>query len=296
MHRVAAIVVLYQPDVSTLQHLLKILTAQVAHTFLIDNSAADAALAVQADDAVTYLPMAHNAGVASALNRGVEAARATDASHVLLLDQDSMPGEGMVETLLSELKRTPGAVVGPTYKCENTLRWCSALQRTRLGWRRVVQNKPGEAADTEMLITSGSLMAMDTLSAVGPFDDALFIDYVDTDWCLRARQAGVTLKVVSRAVMQHRLGSGRLRVWWGGWRFLPTHSPERVFYMIRNSLWLHRRPHAYAAFVFFDLRRLPVVLMINVLANEHPSAVFRMAWRGLRAGLRRTPQQQVTLS
>jgi len=47
--------------------------------------------------------------------------------------------------------------------------------------------------ETDMLIASGCLIPADVLRDVGLMDDALFIDHVDTDWCMRARARGYRL-------------------------------------------------------------------------------------------------------
>jgi len=36
-----------------------------------------------------------------------------------------------------------------------------------------------------MLVTSGSMIELATWQALGGFDEGLFIDYIDTDYCLR---------------------------------------------------------------------------------------------------------------
>jgi rhamnosyltransferase len=65
-----------------------------------------------------------------------------------------------------------------------------------------------------------------------------FIDYVDTEWCHRARAAGYRLFGTSRARMGHHLGDDMFRVWYLRWRPFNAYSPLRLYYRFRNFVLL----------------------------------------------------------
>jgi rhamnosyltransferase len=66
----------------------------------------------------------------------------------------------------------------------------------------------------------------------------LFIDHVDTEWCHRARAADLHLFGVGNARLEHRLGEGSFRVWYMRWRRFNDCSPQRMYYRVRNFLFL----------------------------------------------------------
>ncbi|MFX8766500.1 glycosyltransferase family 2 protein, partial [Acinetobacter baumannii] len=51
-----------------------------------------------------------------------------------------------------------------------------------------------------LLISSGSLISVEALKAVGLMRDYYFIDYVDTEWCLRAEYLGYKNFVSAQAI------------------------------------------------------------------------------------------------
>jgi rhamnosyltransferase len=90
-------------------------------------------------------------------------------------------------------------------------------------------------------ITSGSLVRVAVFGAVGLFDDALFIDSVDHDFCLRCRRRGLLVIESRDQVLEHAIGQATVdRLLWR--EVTPAHhSPMRRYYITRNSLEMCRR-------------------------------------------------------
>ena len=99
--RVAAIVVVYQPERQRLQTLLRALGPQVTLGCILHNgpkSLSDSLPIKQCGFSVMHL--GSNLGVASALNAGFLWASKQEADYVVSFDQDSEPAADMVERLL----------------------------------------------------------------------------------------------------------------------------------------------------------------------------------------------------
>jgi rhamnosyltransferase len=286
---VVAVIVTYQGSAGGLQRLLQALVDQVDAVVLVDNGssgwrAPDSPLPMQ------VIRLDSNVGLAAAQNRGLQAAQALRASFVLLLDQDSVPECDMVPALLAAYHsaRHQGhqvAAVGPLVLDEH--RASDGFVRFRHG-RYVAVPPPDDGGwiSCDMLIASGSLIPSAALRAVGPMAESLFIDKVDTEWCLRAGSAGFELIGAPRARLHHRLGEHRVRLWFGQWRHLPQHKPFRYYYMVRNSLLLRRLPHAHSAWRRADTRQLcSIGLYFGLLAPGRWGSLCMMV-RGLRDGFR----------
>ena len=250
---VAAVLVTYHPQQATLQAAVQALHGQVAQLWVVDNTASPGdcpwlpALVRDAAVPATLLAQPQNQGLGAAHNIGIQAARAHGARWVLLLDQDSCLEPGAVARLRSAAQQlqTQGqrlAAVGPQYRAEDGKEWSGFV---RFGWLRLLHQRASDAqplVPADFLISSGSLIPMAALDAIGPMDEALFIDHVDTEWCLRARALGWRLFGVHGARMVHALGEQRWRVWLGRWRNLPLHAPFRYYYIFRNNAALLQRP------------------------------------------------------
>ncbi len=312
--RVYAVVVTYEPLLERLQQVLAAISPQVQHLLVVDNSETESAQqqvqkASQSlrettpDTRIELHKTPANLGLSMAYNIAIDRARNARASHLLLLDQDSVAAKDMVSALLSGIARgeleagqpgTQGApvVVGPWYTDELTGRRSVVLRTGRflVNYVPTPVNLPAEALasmpvmPTEMLISSGSLIAMPAFDALGDLDGTLFIDHVDTDWCLRVKHSGQWMAVVPDAHMKHQLGDRVLRLWLWRWRLLPVHSPIRLYYTFRNSIWLYVRPHAHWRWILFDIKRLCAVTLIHMLAKGPRWPRIKAICKGLRDG------------
>jgi rhamnosyltransferase len=298
--RICAVLVSYHPDTDVLERALKALRPQVDELVVVDNGSSQEKLDWLHDRAkrlsFEVLPLGRNTGVATALNHGIGSAVQRGCGYVLLMDQDSIPEADMVARLVAahrelEASGTKVAAVGPRY-VDPISRHSSYF--VRLGWftfKRISchPERPCERIPTDFLITSGSLVSLVTLDAVGVLDDEFFIDHVDTEWCLRARHLGYRTFGVCDAVMHHSLGSETVRVWLGRWRHVPVHSPLRHYYTFRNSLWLQRRPYAPLPWIVNNTIRLFLMFAFFSLFIPPRLQHLRMMLKGLREGIRAAP-------
>lgn len=75
-------------------------------------------------------------------------------------------------------------------------------------------------------MTSGSVIPSSAVRFLGVLDEELFMDYVDIEFCLRARRRGMTI-VQSPAVLFHSLGRTKYYQFYGV-RFGATKSFRRA--------------------------------------------------------------------
>lgn len=260
MQNISAIIVTYFPDVATTGELLQALKHQVQRIIVVDNGSPEESVKVLKallSDAGLLISTGYNSGLAKALNTGIAEARNAGADYVILFDQDSVPAPDMVDTLLFAVqqKQQAGirvAAAGPNY---SDVKGQSAspfvkLEGTRL---RRIDCGENEIVEVDHLITSGSLVPMDALAIIGDMEDQLFIDYVDTEWCLRAINKGYLLYGAGAARMRHDLGD-RNAGFLG--RTVIVHSPLRYYYQLRNGIWLLRQSWVSRAWRIMDVRRL----------------------------------------
>lgn len=293
---VIAVVVTYRPDLGILEDSLRAVRPQVGNLLVVDNGSEEyplhrlRALADSLDICVIEhgdnlgLGRAHNAGIGFALERG--------ATHVLLLDQDSVPAPDMVMRLLAAQTALADrgervSAVGPRYYGRKTGVLSSFVRFGVITFTRA--DRPlasvGSTVRTDFLISSGSLFTLASLCEVGCMDETLFIDHVDTEWFLRARAAGFSAFGVDDAIMTHDLGGSSVRFWLGRWRNVARHSPVRHYYIFRNSVLLWRRRYAPARWIWNDFVRLSLMFVIFGIATSPRIKHARMMLRGLHDGL-----------
>ena len=293
---VQAVVVTYQPDPALLLEQYHALRGQVERVVYVDNGGGRQALAEVADAPdVVLLGSGENAGLASALNLALARLATEGVEFALLLDQDSLPDPGLVDTLLrgftaprepEEARRRPGvAAVGPAIldQLEGRAEYFARLRlfgNTRIHSAADVAT---EFFDVDFLITSGTLLHLPTLADIGPMDEELFIDSVDFEWSFRARARGYALLATFSATLRHRRGDDLCHTPLGPLRI---HSPSRLYYMHRNRIRLYRRGYVPIAWKVHDLGRWLVKLALLMMFAPDRRGRLAAVTRGLRDGLR----------
>jgi rhamnosyltransferase len=234
---VCAVLVTYHPDEHLPDRVSRV-APQVGATVIVDNGSRDGSSIMLRELAarpeLTLVNNAENLGIARALNLGLQHALAHGYSWALLLDQDTEVDEDMVESLLATrascLHADRLAVVGSRFRDTHG----------RPAETRSLDSKGADWEEVESVITSGSLVSLRAYAAIGPFRDEFFIDYVDTEYCFRARAAGYRVIETRRPLMSHTVGAPTLHrtLWARTWT--TNHSPDRRYYIARNNTVLLR--------------------------------------------------------
>lgn len=284
--RIGAVTVSYNPDLDDLRHQQRALGPQVQGRYIIDNGSSNQAgiERLAAETGAILICLGQNAGIAHAQNVGIEAALAAGATHILLLDQDSIPFPEMTNELLQALQR-----LGTQSQKVAAISGLYADQRTkRRSWffrERALGDGPNPLVSARFLIASGMLISAQAIRDVGLMNAELFIDHVDTEWCCRARHRGYILAGLKRVLMHHRLGDESITYWLGRWRQFPVHAPLRHYYLVRNSLWLLRLPHVDRDTSIRVLLRTTAIVFVSMLLLPRRCSRFKSCLSGLWAGL-----------
>lgn len=292
--QVGAVIVSFHPDADALARMLAALEPQVHAVFIVDNGSGPLSVQQLEVLAASYskvqlVLLPENRGIAAAHNAGLRCAIERGLAHAILFDQDTLASPDLVATLVAAhdgLVRTGArvAAVGPRWLDERSGR-TGEFYRISCG-RIVAAPVQGDApVDVDFLISSGTLVPLAAVEAIGFMREDLFIDHVDTEWCVRAKAAGWKLFGVPAAGIRHALGDDRQRVWLGRWREVALHSPERNYYEVRNTLLLLRTPGITWSWRFAQWSRLAQILVFYAFLVEPKPRRIRLMARGLRDGL-----------
>jgi len=264
---VSAIVVTYHPEVAVLQKLLSALDEQIDSIVLVDNGSGEYLqkfIESRRKDNEYLIRLGSNLGVAAAHNRGIEWARRMGQTHVVLFDQDSIPEPDMVFRLMSNLlkiecKGIKVAAVGPRYKDERNMDRPSFISVSGLKVVKHFCQSEDQIIESDVLISSGSLIPLSILSEVGGPLDALFIDQVDFEWCFRVKSYGYRLFGICSAVLHHSMGENPGIIL--GKKFL-HHGPLRHYYIFRNAVWLLSKSYVPSGWKFLFIRTILIRFIV----------------------------------
>src|SRR3972149_7023985 len=108
---IVAVILTYHPEQGILRQTVASLCPQVERIVIVDNGSHwDAkallnALPIADRGRIEFIWLDANVGVGAGHNRGIQWARTSGFSHVLLLDQDSIPRPDMVRHLVAAIER-----------------------------------------------------------------------------------------------------------------------------------------------------------------------------------------------
>jgi rhamnosyltransferase len=180
----------------------------------------------------TLIENGANLGIATALNVGIRWAQTQGYGWVALFDQDSIVPPGFIGTMLRSYDANP------------------RRDRTALLVPRYIESRLGipvpaiYAADgsLQVAMTSGSLMPISLFSQEGWFEERLFIDGVDYEYCLRLRCNGYSIEECTDAVLLHSPANFTAYKMNGRILFSTSnYSAGRRYYRDRNTIWMIRK-------------------------------------------------------
>lgn len=175
-----------------------------------------------------------NLGVAAALNQGVLEAIGMGFQWALLFDQDTDPAPNLVDAMSGVIKAYTDperiAVVGSNY---------TDVKGEHVKYE-VANGRYPTWKEVTTTITSGSLISLCAFQDIGPFREEFFIDFVDHEYCLRARCRGWRVLVTGAPVMAHSIGSPTTNRILGVTLGTTNHPSQRCYFGARNCLVLLR--------------------------------------------------------
>lgn len=231
--RVLAVVISYNPDHRLPRH-LQALISQCDAVVVIDNGSSNLAWVenVTAQTRSRLISNGTNLGVAAALSQAARIAQEGDFYWLATFDQDSLCPPGAISALLklheAHPQRNRIGILALSHRDRATGRDYHHhldILVNGAGWRSV-----------RSTITSGSLVRVGLFEQVGHFDDGLFIDSVDHEFCLRMRKHGWLVIEGQQQILEHSIGEATEHSLAGRRIVCTHHSPLRRYYMTRNQL------------------------------------------------------------
>jgi len=199
-----------------------------AEVLVVDNASSDGSAEMVASDFawVSLIRSPGNGGFADGNNQGLEHAR---GAAILVLNPDTLMPAGGIAGLLAALAAHPEAgIVGPRLlrpdgsmhlACRRSfptpsiafyrLSGLSSLfpRSARFGRYNLTFVDPGTPIEVDSVCGACMLIRRAVVERIGPLDVRFFMYGEDLDWCLRAREAGWSVRYQPEVVVQHQHGA-----------------------------------------------------------------------------------------
>lgn len=230
-NRVLAGIVLYNPDLEKLSEEYSHLDKQVGQIVLIDNGSdniEEIRYWAAVRNGIHLVENGVNLGVAHALNQIAHKAIDMGFDYFLTLDQDSLIPINLIHTY---------SVAAQNVDNQDIAIFCPRAHDVNSGQT----TGSNEDEIVNRCITSGALNLIEAYSQVGGFDDWLFIDEVDHDYCYRLKESGWSILRVGAAIIDHSMGHIERKYVMGIEVPVRNYSAFRKYYQARNRIVTAKR-------------------------------------------------------
>lgn len=269
---VAAGVVTYNPDIDLLRQNIDAVIDLVDALLIVDNGSANieelrqlmVSFKTRGYEQTELIEFENNLGIAAALNCLLQKGKEKGYKWVLTLDQDSRVPDNIINANAEKLL------------CDERIGIISAVIDNKNRPAQKLKREDRLYSEIKKCITSASLTSVDSWERVGGFDEWMFIDEVDHEFCARLRKCGYSILRNNEVVLTHSIGKAHeARFLWKKITF-SSHSPFRKYYQIRNLIYESRKIHGritiytlymlcryYAKVIIFEDNRIEKLKKMN---------------------------------
>lgn len=224
-------IVLYNPQISNLVKNINELNKNesINNIILVDNGSKNI---YEIENNISFIKKVkliknkENKGIASALNQILKYAHDNKQDLLLTLDQDSFISKDALDKMLKYVDYENVAIICPVINDLN---------------KNLKIEKKDSFEYIDRCITSGSLMILKNCNQIGMFDDKMFIDYVDFDYCKRIIINTKKILRVKNAILVHEIGKRSKRKFFWKTVFPTNHNEFRIYYYSRNIKYYLRK-------------------------------------------------------
>lgn len=240
MELLAGVVILYNPDSDVDVNIAKYVS-YVSKLYIVDNTEDEQKLCknrelladILTKNNVVYLQNAENMGIAYSLNRVLKLVEGK-YQWILTMDQDSTFVEDNMPRYLKRMNilKSCTGVISFAPKDNGYYTGVEIGDELESIWR---------------CMTAGNIVNVEKAAAIGGWNEELFIDEVDNEFCYRAKTQGYDIYCCKDVILKHTVGDPRKC--WFLWKYVIdyNHNYVRLYYIVRNQLYIlkHYPQHRY---------------------------------------------------
>lgn len=247
---------------------------------VVDNGSRDNSVVKisEAFPGISIVPLPENLGFTGGYNSGIENALKGDASHIFLLNNDTIIEKGTIKHLIDS--NWDIAVPKITFYDEPEVIWAAGAKWRSfpptikmIGYKK--QDSPAFANAYPLEYATGCALMLkrEVLSVVKGFDPQYFNYMEDYDFSYRARESDFSMGYVPEAIVKHKVS-----------RSLGISSPQRWHYMGRNTVLFYRKDDRFPIYILWCA--LGWILLRELIQGN--SSILPSFWDGMKEGLKIT--------
>lgn len=268
-NKICAVIVLYNPDIQVVYN-VNSYASDLDEIYLYDNSINKNYIIkdlLKSIPNAVYIDKEDNLGLPVAFNEVAEIAKSKGNTWMITFDQDSIAESGMIEAMRkfadSNYCDEKIAIIAPTVNEVDEKKdmpdiYCSYFDK---------------------VIQSGAMHNLHIYSEIGGYDENLFIDEVDNEYCARCAVNGYKIIKLNNALLMHNQQDDDVEKLFieGITVFINKFSSDRYYYRYRNALYCYDKYKdtypLYALDCKNTIRKIKLQLKYDNNKESHNDAV-----------------------
>ena len=273
--KICSVTILFHPEESVKFNVASYLNT-VELAYIIDNTETTEINnrklfeGIEGEEKIVFIKNETNLGIGKSLNIAFQMAVDAGFDWMLTIDQDSsFNGNTFFELAATKFNDNIFGIVG-----------ASAHQNMPF------KNGYDELFNTNLfLITSGNLVRINAWQKIGGYNERLFIDEVDTDFCLRLQKMNFNILSTKENHLQHKLGNtfnAKIPFAKNAWP-IGIHAPFRMYYMTRNGLFMIKQyAFTHPKYALYRIKSLVAKFLFIVFFYPNKSQYLKSFFSGVR--------------
>nr|WP_248630147.1 glycosyltransferase family 2 protein [Enterococcus cecorum] len=271
MNDIYAGIVCFNPNIERFNENIRSICSQVPYVIVFDNDSkniSDIKKVLNNYSNVELLTSERNVGIAAALNKLMQWGLTNGYNWMLSLDQDSVCDDDYIFKMKKYLYLDSNwGIVAPVIIDRN------------IGL--IGHNPKNEFEVVKTCITSGSFTKIKYWSEVGRYDESMFIDSVDFEFCYRMKKFGHEVVQIRDICLLHEIGKSIKKRFFFWSINVSGHSSFRKYYIARNNVYYPKKHGLWFHFLRGNYRNLKMILIVLLYENEKSEKINSIlsGWR-----------------
>ncbi len=215
---------------------------------------------------IEYIANNNNLGISQALNYAWRYAKKNHYTAFMSMDQDSVWINFNDFLCLAEKKlKVETCILGPTINKENSQKSHALIPKN-------------------YIITSGMIIPIKILDAINGYPSEFFVDGIDIDICVKARQKGYNIFMAQGAYLKQQFGSNLKFKFICKTYSSSNYPPKRLYDIFRNHIIIYRRTHCFAVLKLikgYFIVYIRAIILFEDNKIKKISAIFKGVFSGL---------------
>lgn len=258
-NKIAALVILYNYDERCIQN-IKSYIDSVDVVFAFDNSIKkdiNNERKLKSMNNLCFINGHGNQGLSQAINIVAKIAIKRGYKWLITFDQDSFAHSDMIKQMKE--------FVNTSHEIEKIGIISPTITNALVKFEKVKNS----ISYNDWVFQSGAMHNLDAYKRVGGYDEKLFIDQVDYEFCVRLTHNKYKIVKLNHAVLVHNTLDDKTKLIYRNGRklFINKYTPMRYYYITRNNLYCAKKYKSINKQYYAQLRT-NLVLLIRTLPYE----------------------------